>query len=242
MIAAATSASRQSTTNITTVTPTSVSTCWKKKIEAVAEEEAHGLEVDRRPRHQLARLVAVVEAEREPEQLRVEPLRRSNSTPSACRPEIRRRPTISSARARPTTTTAATRNQSSSSVARLDHVRERVAGQERERRSRRPACRPRARSRRRATTCTAAGSRAGGRRWCDSAELRRHPANLPLAHGATGDALRAERRRRHRLPGRRRRAGRPASGRPAVLQNVELCVGEPPSCCRDAPARRGRAG
>ena len=40
--------------------------------EPVAEEEAHGLEVDRRPRHQLSRLAAVVEAEREPEEVRVE--------------------------------------------------------------------------------------------------------------------------------------------------------------------------
>ena len=40
--------------------------------QAEAEEEAHRLEVDGRARHQLAGLVAVVEAEREPEQVRVE--------------------------------------------------------------------------------------------------------------------------------------------------------------------------
>ena len=40
--------------------------------EAVAEEEADGLEVDRRAREELAGLVAVVEAEREAEELRVE--------------------------------------------------------------------------------------------------------------------------------------------------------------------------
>ena len=40
--------------------------------QPVAEEEADGLEVDRRARHQLARLVAVVEAEREPQEVRVE--------------------------------------------------------------------------------------------------------------------------------------------------------------------------
>ena len=40
--------------------------------EAVAEEEADRLEVDGRARHQLPGLVAVVEAEREPEQARVE--------------------------------------------------------------------------------------------------------------------------------------------------------------------------
>ena len=40
--------------------------------QAVAEEEADALEVDRRARHQLAGLVAVVEAEREPHEARVE--------------------------------------------------------------------------------------------------------------------------------------------------------------------------
>src|SRR6266508_1130108 len=40
--------------------------------EPVTEEEADGLQIDSRPRQQLARLVAVVEAEREPEELRVE--------------------------------------------------------------------------------------------------------------------------------------------------------------------------
>ncbi len=48
-----------------------MSTFWKKKIEAVAEEEAHALEVDGRARHQLAGLVAVVEAERQPDEVRV---------------------------------------------------------------------------------------------------------------------------------------------------------------------------
>ena len=42
--------------------------------QAEAEEEAHRLQVDGRARHQLARLVAVVEAEREPQQVRVERL------------------------------------------------------------------------------------------------------------------------------------------------------------------------
>ena len=40
--------------------------------EPVAEEEAHRLQVDRRPGHQLAGLVPVVEAEGEPEELRVD--------------------------------------------------------------------------------------------------------------------------------------------------------------------------
>ena len=42
--------------------------------QAVAEEEADALEVDRRTRHQLPGLVAVVEAEREPDEVRVEAL------------------------------------------------------------------------------------------------------------------------------------------------------------------------
>ncbi len=40
--------------------------------EAVAEEEAHGLEVDRRARHELPGLVAVVVAEGQPQEVRVE--------------------------------------------------------------------------------------------------------------------------------------------------------------------------
>ena len=40
--------------------------------EPVAEEEADGLEVHRRAGHQLTRLAAVVEAEREPQEVRVE--------------------------------------------------------------------------------------------------------------------------------------------------------------------------
>ncbi len=42
--------------------------------QAVAEEKADALEVDRRARHQLAGLVAVVEAEREPDEAGVEPV------------------------------------------------------------------------------------------------------------------------------------------------------------------------
>ncbi len=42
--------------------------------QAVAEEEAHALQVDRRARHQLAGLVAVVEAEGEAHEVRVEAL------------------------------------------------------------------------------------------------------------------------------------------------------------------------
>jgi hypothetical protein len=39
--------------------------------EAVAQEEAHGLEVHRRSRHELPGLMAVVEAEREAQEMRV---------------------------------------------------------------------------------------------------------------------------------------------------------------------------
>ena len=42
--------------------------------QAVAEKEADALQVDGRARHQLPGLVAVVEAEREPHEVRVEPL------------------------------------------------------------------------------------------------------------------------------------------------------------------------
>ena len=44
----------------------------REEDEPVAQEEADGLEVDRRARHELARLAAVVEAEREPEEVRVQ--------------------------------------------------------------------------------------------------------------------------------------------------------------------------
>ena len=40
--------------------------------QPVAEEEPHRLQVDRRPRHELPRLVPVVEAEREPQEVPVE--------------------------------------------------------------------------------------------------------------------------------------------------------------------------
>ena len=44
----------------------------REEDEAVAEEEADGLEVDRRPRHELSGLAAVVEAERQAQKVRVE--------------------------------------------------------------------------------------------------------------------------------------------------------------------------
>ena len=49
-----------------------VNVCWKKKIEAVAEEEPDALQVDGGPAHELTGLVAVVEAKREPDELRVD--------------------------------------------------------------------------------------------------------------------------------------------------------------------------
>ena len=66
--------------------------------EPVAEEEAHRLQVDGRARHQLAGLLAVEEAELERLQVRVERLRRSNSTPSETRPATSRRATESASR------------------------------------------------------------------------------------------------------------------------------------------------
>ena len=44
----------------------------REEDEPVAEEEAHGLEVDRRSGHELSRLASVVEAERQPQEVRVE--------------------------------------------------------------------------------------------------------------------------------------------------------------------------
>ena len=99
--ASAISASRQSKKKSTTVTDDDGEHVLEEEDQPVAEEEADALEVDGRARHQLAGLVAVVEAEREADEVRVEPLRRSISTPSACRPEIRRRPAISAAFATP---------------------------------------------------------------------------------------------------------------------------------------------
>ena len=70
--AVATSASSQLTRNMITVAADDREHVLEEEDEAVAEEEADGLEVDRRSREELAGLVAVVEAEREAEQLRVE--------------------------------------------------------------------------------------------------------------------------------------------------------------------------
>src|SRR5439155_19922386 len=46
----------------------------KEKDQPVAEEEAHALKIDGRAGHELTGLVAVVEAEREPDEMRVETL------------------------------------------------------------------------------------------------------------------------------------------------------------------------
>ena len=91
-------------------------------------------------------------------------LRRSNSTASASGrpPESRRRPAISSARARPTTRIATTSSQEPV-VGRSTRPRASASPVSTRRRSRPPGCRRRARSRERATTCMGAGSRAGGK-------------------------------------------------------------------------------
>ena len=61
--------------------------------QPVAEEEAHALDVDRRARHQLAGLVAVEVAEREAQELGVEPAPQVEVRPRAPgMPEISRRP------------------------------------------------------------------------------------------------------------------------------------------------------
>ena len=72
MIASPISASCQSKTNMTTVTPSERDHVLEEEDQAVAEEEADGLEVDRRPRHQLAGLVPVVEAEGQALEVRVQ--------------------------------------------------------------------------------------------------------------------------------------------------------------------------
>ena len=72
MIASAISASCQSKKRSTTVTRDDREHVLEEEDQAVAEEEADALQVDRRARHQLPGLVAVVEAEREAHELRVQ--------------------------------------------------------------------------------------------------------------------------------------------------------------------------
>ena len=74
MIASAISASCHSKKKRTAVTETDGEGVLEEEDEPVAEEEANALEVDGRARHQLAGLMTVVEAEREPHQVRVEAL------------------------------------------------------------------------------------------------------------------------------------------------------------------------
>ena len=91
----------------------------REEDQPVAEEEAHGLQVDRRPRHELPRLAAVVEAEREAQEVRVELVAHVVLDPSACRPEIIRRPNMSAPRTRPSATIAAIQTR--------EHARVRIA-------------------------------------------------------------------------------------------------------------------
>ena len=72
MIASATSASCHSKKSSTHGHRDDGEHVLEEEDQAVAEEEAHALQVDGRARHQLAGLVAVVEAEREPHEVRVE--------------------------------------------------------------------------------------------------------------------------------------------------------------------------
>ena len=74
MTASTISASCHSKKNSTAVTETTVEHVLEEEDQPVAEEEADALEIDRRSRHQLPGLVAVVEAEREPNEVRVEAL------------------------------------------------------------------------------------------------------------------------------------------------------------------------
>ena len=140
--------------------------------EAVAEEEAHALQVDGRARHQLAGLVAVVEAERESEQLRVELVAHveldaerlaAGDQPPAHHEERAGEPDGEDREDEPPAAPRDRRTRSRARARRRSGTR---------RRSRRPACRRRGGPRPRATTCTAAGSPAGGRRSCDSAVSR----------------------------------------------------------------------
>ena len=110
MIASAISASSHSTKKSTTVTESDGEDVLEEEDQAVAEEEADALEVDGRARHQLAGLVAVVEAEREPDEPRVEPVAHVHLDAERLRPEIRRRPTISSAFTTPRPTASPTKS------------------------------------------------------------------------------------------------------------------------------------
>ena len=155
----------------------------REEDQAVAEEEAHRLEVDRRSRHELARLAAVVEAERQAEEVRVSSSRRSYSTASACRPEITRRPYMSAPRTRPS---ADDRCDLEREHARVGAARELVdhdSGEDRHEDSRDLRARSRAATRRPAMRGTGGGSPSRLTKVCRRRRVRR---GLVGRHGLVG--------------------------------------------------------
>ena len=133
--------------------------------EAVAEEEAHGLQVDRRAGHELAGLLAVEEAELEALELLVE----RGCAGRARRRARRGRPrgggrTESTSRTTPARRMSAAKTSRSWSLALALHRVDRPAGQVGDRDGRAPWRRPRAGTTRRRRAGTGAGSRAVARR------------------------------------------------------------------------------
>ena len=136
--------------------------------QAVAEEEAHALQVDGRARHQLAGLVAVVEAEREAHQMRVEAVPHvhldrqrlaageqaaAGHQPGACEPDREH---------------GADEDPEHLVVVRGERLVDHARRSARSARSRRPGKGRRAGSRRSARACRGAGSPVAGRTCGDS--------------------------------------------------------------------------
>ena len=148
----------------TAVTTTIVSDVLEEEDQAVAEEEAHGLQVDRRARHQLAGLVAVVEAEREPEEVRVELVAHvvldAERLPAGDQAPADHEQRLARARA---ATIARDLEDEQLRVRLAVELVDHDAGQHGHEDRRDLRERPRAATRRRATRGTGAGSRAGGR-------------------------------------------------------------------------------
>ena len=130
--------------------------------QAEAEEEADRLQVDGRPRHQLAGLVAVVEAEREPQQVRVQPLAHvlldPERLPAGDDPAAEHQRRLDDAG--PRSRRRSRRAPRCRAAPRSPRSPRRRGGRSR---SPPPARGRRGSSRRAATSGTAAGSRAGGR-------------------------------------------------------------------------------
>ena len=137
--------------------------------QPVAEEEAHGLDVDRRARHQLARLVPVEVAERQPHELRVE--RRFSGRSRRRAPGCRRSaggPSVAAALTSPIDEHGRDQPRQLGLVAVVDRVDdEPVSARERERSE--LADDGEHDRERRASACSRGGTRAGGRRSCGSA-------------------------------------------------------------------------